>query len=53
METRLVSREIELLKKDFGISNSVFMDCDCSGNGRKGGLCPQWTDYLQVDLTSF
>lgn len=26
------------------------MDYDYSGNGRKGGLCMLWIDYLSVDL---
>lgn len=53
VEMRLLSKRIELLKKDFGMSNGVFVDCDYFETGRKGGLCMLWKNYLQVNLTSF
>lgn len=53
IETRLVAKEIELIKCNLSMSNGVFVNYVSFENGRKGRLCLFWTESLQVLLKSF
>lgn len=52
IETRLKSREVEIMKSELGLLNDLSNVCDSISNGRKGGLCLFWSDRWNVSLPS-
>ncbi|KAL8493015.1 hypothetical protein ACS0TY_024285 [Phlomoides rotata] len=52
-ETKLCVRELERVSRKLGFSGCFRVDCDRSGNGRRGGLGLLWKSDFKVSIQSF
>lgn len=52
MESKLKSREAEMLNRKLGFKNAVWIDCRVEGCQRAGDLVLLWAEEVEISLLS-